>query len=42
VVGAAEIVVVHAGIAELTGQQQAVRRRWVTALKKPAKTPAPR
>jgi hypothetical protein len=33
VVGAAEIVVIHAGIAELTAQQQAVRRRWVTALK---------
>jgi hypothetical protein len=32
-VGAAEIVVIHARIAELTAQQQAARRRWATALK---------
>lgn len=33
VVGTAEIVVIHARIAELTSQPQAARRRWATALK---------
>ena len=33
VVGTAEIVVIHARIAEFTSQQQAARRRWATALK---------